>query len=116
MTAPTFVPPVDPSTGTADAPEVKTLDAQFGDGYVQNGPDGINNIRSVLTIKWDALKNADADAIIGFLAGQRGSDPFYYGLPGASERLWTCAKWSRTYVTNSLQSVTATFRQSFNIV
>lgn len=116
MTAPTFAPPVDPSTGTSDSPEAKVLTADFGDGYVQSGPDGINNIRSVLSLKWEAVTNSEADQIIGFLAGQRGSDPFFYALPGGSPVLFTCNKWSRNYRTNNLQSVTATLRQSFNIV
>ena len=38
-----FTPSVPPSPGTGDAPEISLNEADFGDGYTQSSPNGINN-------------------------------------------------------------------------
>src|SRR5690606_29261995 len=46
MTAiPTFDPPFAPSPGAQNKPEIKILQAEFGDGYSQPTPNGLNHIR-----------------------------------------------------------------------
>ncbi|QCI66553.1 hypothetical protein E8M01_21365 [Phreatobacter stygius] len=56
-----------PSPGTGNTPELKILSAPFGDHNSQERPDGINHIRSVWRLKWDALTPGQADAIEDFM-------------------------------------------------
>lgn len=42
MVLPTFIPPVGPSPGTSHKPTVNLWEAEFGDGYSQPTPKGIN--------------------------------------------------------------------------
>jgi len=107
----TFVPPLAPSPGTKMAPEVKILSASFGDGYTQEAPDGLNNIRMVATVTWSFLLPDQADTIFGFLTAHKGSGPFYYALRDGVMRKWTCKQFERLWDTPN--SVTATFRESF---
>ena len=117
MTTLTFTPPFDPSSGCSDEPEVKILKAEFGDGYSQAARDGMNSIRRVLSLKWDVLTVAEAQTMIAFFAANAGCDPFYYTMPDdAAPTLWTCEKWNEGYSAANLRSVTATFRQNFNLV
>ena len=117
MSVPTFTAPFDPSSGVSDDPEVKVLKAEFGDGYTQAAVDGMNSIRRVLTLKWDVLTVAQAQAMLSFFKAQAGAYPFYYQMADdAAPTLWTCEKWSEGFAAASFRSVTATFRQSFNLV
>ena len=72
MTWGTFTPPYAPIPGTEDKPEYKILQADFGDGYTQSTADGLNNVRRVLTVAWDGLTVAEANAIINFFVDQTG--------------------------------------------
>ena len=108
-----FTPNPRPSPGTENTPELKILSAQFGDGYTQETPDGINHIRSVWRLKWDALTPAQADAIEAFFVAQKGTTPFWW--KEVSTGPWikvTCKEWSRTR--GAPHTVTATLRQSFS--
>jgi phage-related protein len=39
--------------------EPRLITAKFGDGYEQNTPDGINNVKEVWNVTWDNLTSAD---------------------------------------------------------
>ena len=109
----TFNPPVRQSPGTKDAPEIKVLSAEFGDGYTQEAPDGSNNVRSVVSLKWEVLLEDQATAIYDFLrARAKDAKPFYYDLTGQQMRKWTCKTFDRTWDTPN--SVTATLRENFS--
>ncbi|MTH61206.1 phage tail protein [Paracoccus litorisediminis] len=108
----TFNPPVRPSMGTGIAPEVTLRKAQFGDGYTQNSPAGLNHIRQVVTLKWETMSLAEARQIETFLIGQGGYIPFYYTLNGESTpRKWTCESWALT--DGHPSKIQATFRENF---
>lgn len=109
-----FNPPVQPSPGTTDKPEVKLLEAEFGDGYTQVAADGMNHIRRIVTLKWDCLLPDQAEAIMSFLRSKGGCEPFLYTVADDSTQVrWTCKEFSRTYETPN--TVTATFRQDFSL-
>ena len=109
-----FKPVPGPSPGTENTPELKILAADFGDGYSQPTPDGINHIRSVWRLKWDVLTTAQADAIVAFFFEHKGTTPFYWREITTSPWIKvTCAEWSRTR--GAPHTVTATLRQSFSL-
>lgn len=114
MTLPTFTPPFEPSAGLQAKPEIKVLKADFGDGYSQPTPDGLNHIREVLTLTWEGLERIERDQIITFMKLQKGTQPFAYSLPGDSApSRFTCSDWSHTALGSDLWTVNATFKQDF---
>lgn len=114
MALQTFNPDPAPSPGTSFTPKIKVRAAEFGDGYSQIMPDGINNIREQLDLSWDALTEAQRDTIIAFFNAHKGSTPFWYQPVGQSAPMkWTCAEWSSTIPDGTWQ-VKAKLVQSFS--
>lgn len=73
-----------PSYNTDVTDEYRTLRAQFGDGYVQEAPDGINAVRDVWRLLFENIALADGEAIRTFLRGKAGV-PFTWTPPGGTE-------------------------------
>lgn len=115
MSMPYFYPPVDPSPGSRRSQEIKLLEAEFGDGYTQVAPRGLNHIRRKLTLNWEALTLDQRDQIIAFFESLMGYAPFAYTPYGESAPIyWTCKQWD--HGTNSgVWTVTAEFVQTFNL-
>ena len=111
-----FTPPLPPSVGMKRKPEIKLLKAEFGDGYTQIARDGINHIRQVVELQWDALAAWQANAILAFLEARGGDQAFFYTLPGFSTpRRWTCQEWEDTAISaNGYRSIRAVLREDFN--
>lgn len=116
MTLPTFTPPVSPSPGLSDTPELKLLKSEFGDGYTQATAAGLNHIRRVVSASWDVLAREERDQIATFFRERAGYQPFYYRMPGDdTAEKWTVEQWSDTAIDGGCFSITATFRQSFTL-
>lgn len=114
MPFPTFTPPIAPSPGTGFKPEVKLFKAEFGDGYTQRAPNGINHIKETMKLTWQGVEYSDMVAIRDFLEARGGYEPFYYQPRNRSAPVaWTCESWSTT--DKSPWSITADFEQSFQI-
>jgi len=112
----TFIPPIPPSPGTEDVPEIKIHRVEFGDGYTQATRAGLNHIRRILTLNWEMLHPSDAATIINFLKAQGGDKAFYYTPSDETTPVkWTCTKFSDRRLNNGMRSVSATFEQSFNL-
>lgn len=115
-TLPTFEPPVAPSPGTTFKPKVKVLETEFGDGYTQSTPNGLNNIREHAQFRWNGLELWQMQAIIGFFEARKGAEVFYYRPAGYADPLkWTCKEWEKTF-DNGVWKITASFVQSFTSV
>lgn len=113
MALQTFTPPIKPSESSV-RPEIKILEAQFGDGYTQVAPDGLNHIRDVLTLSWKMLRPAQADQIETFLRAHGGTTPFYYTISDTvTQKKWTCREWDRKRATPN--ELTCTFREDFSL-
>jgi phage-related protein len=114
MALATFNPPVKPSPGTAHQPKVNLWEAEFGDGYSQPTPKGLNHIRKSVSLKWDGLSYSQMRAIVGFFEGKQGCVPFKYQPYGEPAVLkWTCKDWS--YSADAPWKVSATLEQSFTL-
>lgn len=110
---PTFLPPIGPSPGTSHKRNINLFEAEFGDGYSQPTPKGLNHIRRTVTLKWDALTYQQMEEIIGFFERMGGNQPFYYapfGVRGAIK--WTCKDFSES-TNDGIWSVNAELQQSF---
>jgi phage-related protein len=106
-----FVPPVRQSPGTKIKPTVKIKKAEFGDGYSQEMPDGLNHIRDVVDLTWDALLPEQAKEMQVFMKAQLGTIPFYYDVDEGEFVRWTCKVWERGR--SDKHSFSATFEQYF---
>ena len=62
----------------------KTLSAQFGDGYEQRAPNGINNRVETISIKWEALTKADFTTVVTALDAVGGWDYLTFTPHGES--------------------------------
>lgn len=97
MSLPTFTPPVRPSPGTSHAPQVNIYEADFGDGYSQPTPKGINHIKQQVSLRWTALTTRQMEQIDAFFMRMGGTQPFYFDPFGTRQNLkWTCKEWSKT--------------------
>lgn len=80
-----------PNFSVDNSPKVDVI--EFGDGYSQRQPRGINNLlRSYsITIK---VKNSERMDVDDFLARHKGVEPFYYEDPYTKKKKKVvCDKW-----------------------
>lgn len=95
MTLVTFSPSIAPSPGTSHKFKVNLFEAEFGDGYTQAMPRGLNHIRRTVSLRWDGLTEFQMAELISFFEGQGGYRPFWYQPRGFVAALkWTCREWS----------------------
>ena len=91
----TFSPSIAPSPGTSHKPRVKLLVAEFGDGYSQAAPKGLNHIQQTVSLRWDGLTETQMAELKLFFEERGGYRPFYYQPRGFSAPLkWTCSTWN----------------------
>lgn len=112
MANPTFTPPIAPSIETTRSIKPRVLMADFGDGYTQRAPDGLNAQMETITVAWSRLKPADAATIVAFLSARAGAEAFLWTAPrDSTPKLWIAESWERGYPNQTHESVRASFRQ-----
>lgn len=88
----------------------KILRAQFGDGYSQRTPDGINyNLKSYNTVF--ELNSTQLSTLLTFLRAQAGYLNFNWTPPGGVSGKYICAKWSTNYEDYGTSVVTCTMEE-----
>lgn len=93
----TFTPSIAPTPGTRHKPQVSLFQADFGDGYSQAAPAGLNHIRRTVELMWEGLTLAQFNELEDFFAGRGGYLPFWYQPRWMSAPAkWTCKEWSGT--------------------
>jgi phage-related protein len=114
MTLATFSPNPPPSPGTVRKPKLKILKADFGDGYTQPTPDGLNYVRRTLGLQWDLLSPAQADAFDAFFVANVAL-PFWYQPSDEGTAIkWTCEDWDFTTGQGGFRRGRAALVQDFN--
>lgn len=72
--------------------------AQFGDGYAQRRPAGINTQNRDWSLAMQSVLPNDAEAILAFLEARNGVDVFNWTPPGStSAQNVICPSWSFSY-------------------
>jgi phage-related protein len=107
---PARLPDVDPDF--SEQPNVYV--AQFGDGYSQRSPQGLNHIDATMRLTWGMLSYADEDAIRAFFRERGGWKPFWYGLPGDVLWRWRCVAWGGGERFNPFRRINAEFQRVFD--
>ncbi|CAB3758600.1 phage tail protein [Paraburkholderia humisilvae] len=85
------------STAQADV-EPRVRIAQFGDGYAQRRPAGINTQDQMWSVGLTNLTASKAEAVLAFLSARNGVDVFNWTPPRTATTLDViCPSWSWTY-------------------
>jgi phage-related protein len=113
MSLETFNPDPLPSPGTSTKPAFALKTADFGDNYQQTTRDGMNWIKRTITLKWDVLTEAQADALEAFFLGKGGDTPFLYTRRGDVARQYTCTDYERIH--GSPNTFSATLVEDFRL-
>ena len=112
----TFPNTVSPIRSSNKQTETRVLEANFGDGYSQRAADGINNVIDVWSLEWVALDSTNYQEIETFLRDRGGWDSFDFTPPGEStSKKFVCKQWNTSHHGNNLYSISATFRQVFDV-
>lgn len=98
-----------PDQGAKGTHKPRLKQAQFGDGYVQSSPDGINNIERTHALNFTLLNLATYQAIMAFLENQNGA-AFDWTTPSGTTGRFVCEEWSDDAY-GVTYSISATFKQ-----
>lgn len=111
----TFTPPVAPSmSGTEISETPRLITNNFGDGYQQSIPDGLNNTPNSAMLNWDPLTIVNLNTILNFLRAHVGIT-FFYQLPDESvARKWQAGGWKRAWRSYNMRSLSVTFTERFD--
>jgi|SRR5215217_2698206 len=95
----------------------RTLEAGFGDGYVQAAADGINNRDQAWQISMRGLRDpgcvgaTDMDAVMNFLDARQGYQSFEWTTPRGDTNTFRCVTYDCIHEGNGVWSLTASFVQ-----
>lgn len=104
--------------GTQFSYEANIIKAQFGDGYEQRVPNGINYKRDLINIVWQNISLAQRTTIINALATARyGADYLTYTPPGEStaKKFVQEGSWQSQTLGGNTYTMSVPFRQVFDL-
>jgi phage-related protein len=102
--------------GTSKSFTTRVLENNFGDGYKQRAGDGINNVIITMDVEWVGT-DTNIEELITHFEERAGYQAFTINDTWVDDvdYKWTCHEWTRVHLTNSISTLTATFRQEFDI-
>lgn len=114
----TFMPPdsapLDPGAKRSNKPKV--LVAEFGDGFSQRARDGINHNPWSRSFSWTNLTKEEKDYIDQFFEDRGGVESFYYQKHDeAAPRVYICTDWDVVDVAYDIYTVSANFKQVYDV-
>lgn len=105
----TFTWAPDAGASMERSPRIRSV--QFGDGYEQRAPDGLNADLRKYSLTWSGRSLSEATAIETFLGNQGGTQKFDFTFPGDTTRHFVCKSWKVVFGANGNHTVTAEFQQ-----
>lgn len=90
------------------------MSSQFGDGYEQIVPDGLNNVVESWDLQWNSMSEAAANDLEDQLTALAGTT-FAWVTPKGITKNFTCGEVNVTYAGYSNFDVTCSFKESFDI-
>lgn len=104
-----------PSKAFSKSAKTRVITAQFGDGYSQRIPDGINSVVREWNISFNNNSIIQINSIEDFFNLHKGSTPFLWIPPGESVQYTViCPEWTRTYNSHLSATISAKFTQVFD--
>jgi phage-related protein len=122
--------PIVPSYASSLNNTSRILSLQFGDGYRQRSPDGINNVMMTMQMVFQNRKASVIKELVKFFRGEglyaptlssgRTPDEWFYFIPPEpfdylSVRRFTCDEWPVKWASSSVGTLTATFVETFAV-
>lgn len=99
---------------TSELDKIPTVNrAQFGDGYSQRAPQGINsNLEQWPTVIFDKRSDADAAAIMAFFDALEGATAFTWTRPGTlTAKKYVCQSHKQVYNDSGSNTITCVFME-----
>lgn len=91
--------------------EPRILKVEFGDGYTQEAPDGLNFLLAKFEVNWETLLPAERDTIKAFLVARGGYQTFLWTDPELTTHKVKCRVWTFSNVNPAVYSLKATFQE-----
>jgi len=88
---------------------------EFGDGYQQVSPKGLNPVRQEVTVVLPGLTKEGRKEVLAFLAANAGK-PFLYAHDGDEPKKYMCDEWNERKHGPNVYEINATFKQLFTNV
>ncbi len=105
-----YCPSVNGSTEKAD---LRVNLAQFGDGYRQAAPDGINADIGTVEVAWNNIGADAKNEIQSFLQSRLKHAPFLFKMPDwPSARIVYCTAMSKPHLHHGMWSINATLQRA----
>ncbi|RVT96251.1 hypothetical protein EOD42_14155 [Rhodovarius crocodyli] len=113
-TQPVWQPPRSPDAPVEgdEAPEL--VKHRFNDGYVMRSPKGLNHVTMNVNLSFSNIYAAEKDAILGFLRGRGGYQPFWWQQPNELMRRWICERWAGRQLGPDRWQVTAALTRDWS--
>lgn len=111
-------PDIAPSYPSAVPNKFNVRRADYGDGYSQRSPVGINNLSKTCSVGFLKRPLEVCDRIEAFLVARQGAEAFWWQHPRDSvRRKWTCSEYTRTSEETcpSHDSITCTFVMEYDL-
>jgi phage-related protein len=114
-----FLPDIgrEPDYGLAGNPSFAVDKTQFGDGYQQRRPAGLNSARRKWSVSWTLLEREQMEALRQFLMSRLGVYAFYWEVPEEDQALRVVCEEppTDTYDGYRYYSLSATFTEDFGL-
>ncbi len=109
------LPDIPPDYGLEPQVEFRVDTVNFGDGYKQRAPSGINSVSENWRVSWSLLNRDEYDQLYPFLLSRKGVTPFMWQAPWESApRKYVCTQLSGPRPTSAMfASINATFEEDF---
>ena len=94
----------------------RTLTSQFGDGYKQDAPDGVNNTIDTWMINYENLGSADRATLVTFLDSQGAWTTWTWQAPNDSTvKNWKITKdgWTESVTAGNISTISFSAMQVF---
>ena len=108
-----------PDRAMAKRSSAQVLLAQFGDGYEQRIPMGINNLRQEYAVTFKYRPKEEIDDMVTFLQNTKGANSFNFTVPDTNSAnaeftmKVVCSDFSVSYEYGSFYSLDAVFRRVY---
>jgi len=98
--------------------EFATIMAQFGDGYIQRAPKGINSLKETHDIAFVNRSETEIQAIMDFFEDKKGVTAFDFTYPSAGGEVTIkviCETYNTVFISDDVYSCNATFKRVYEL-
>lgn len=107
----TFPTTIGPSYPVEKSAEPRIKRVEFGDGYTQEAPDGINYNLYTWNLTWEVLNSTEKVEIEAFLVARKGYQTFLWSDGDGVQYRVKCKSWSVSEFAPKVFTIRGTFNQ-----